>query len=216
MPLRHYRSLLGTMRHSRLLRLQAMVLFVTTYIDWVIMPYVTKLEGTYLPVYMISLYMLIGAADGFVLPLFRQVKIYRIYFFVIILDTVQILSYLLVNADRVLFTYAILTIFTIQAITFEISRVHTTDFMKDEIAIKEYLMLRSFIVSSGIILGALSAMLLDYFDIALETTLLMLALLGVVAIMIEIRLFIKLKNIVQQYGTLIKRNRALLNEKITI
>lgn len=216
MPIRHYKSLFKVTRQSKLLRLQALVLFMTTYIDWVIMPYITKLEGTYLPVYMISLYMLIGASDGFILPLFKQIKIYKIYLFVIILDLIQIASYGLITVNIVWFTYVILSIFTLQAITFEISRVHTIDFMKDEIPIKEYLMLRSFIVSSAIITGALSAMLLDYLGVPLSTILGILSILGLVAIVIEFRLFMKLKKIVQKYGTLIQRDKALLNEKINI
>ena len=58
------------------------------------------------------------------------------------------------GVDEVLFTYVILSLFTLQAITFEISRVHTIDFMKEEIELKEYLMLRSFIVSGAIIGGS--------------------------------------------------------------
>lgn len=201
---------------SKLLKLQVVVLFITTYIDWVIMPYITKLEGMYLPVYMISFYMLIGATDGLVQPLFNKVKIYNIYLFVIVLDVVQICSYLLSNVDMVLFTYVILSIFTIQAITFEISRVHTVDFMKDEIDIKDYLILRSFFVSAAIISGALSAMILDYFGVSLTTMLLMLGVLGALAIIIEYKLYSKFKNILQDEDTIIERQKVLLNEKITL
>lgn len=199
-----------------MLKLQVAVLFLTTYIDWVLMPFITKLEGMYLPVFMISFYMLLGASDGLVQPLFKKVKIHRIYLFVILLDIIQIASYGLVLHDMVIFTYAILSLFTLQAITFEISRIHTIDFMKEEIAIKEYLMLRSFIVSTAIIGGAVSAMILDYFEIALETTLAVLAFLGFFAIIIEYRLYAKLKKIVQKDETIIERQRALINEKITL
>jgi len=201
---------------SKLLKLQVVVLFVTTYIDWVIMPYITKLEGMYLPVYMISFYMLIGAADGLIQPLFNKVKIYNIYLFVIVLDIIQICSYLLSNVDMVIFTYVILSIFTIQAITFEISRVHTVDFMKDEIEIKDYLILRSFFVSVAIISGALSAMILDYLDVRLTTMLIFLGVLGALAIIIEYRLYAKFKNILQDEDTIIERQKVLLNEKITL
>ncbi|MGB5966073.1 MAG: hypothetical protein WBF77_13215 [Sulfurimonadaceae bacterium] len=216
MPKRHYIKLFKELGKSRLLKLQAAVLFLTTYIDWVVMPFITKLEGTHLPVFMISFYMLLGASDGIIQPLFKKVKIYRIYLFVILLDLIQIASYALIWTDMVIFTYAILSIFTLQAITFEISRVHTIDFMKDEIEIKDYLMLRSFIVSSAIIAGSLSAMILDYFDIALRTTLSLLASLGIFAVIIEYRLYAKFKKIVQNDETLIERQKTLLNEKITL
>jgi hypothetical protein len=199
---------------SPLLKLQTAVLFLTTYIDWVLMPFITKLEGTHLPVFMISFYMLLGASDGFIQPLFKHIKIYRIYLFVILLDIIQIGSYWLSSVDIIVFTYAILSIFTLQAITFEISRVHTIDFMKDDIEIKEYLMLRSLIVSGAIIAGSLCAMLLDYLRIELTTVLSLLALLGGVAIIAEFRLFLKFRKIVQSEETLIDRQKTLLNEKI--
>ncbi len=216
MPAKHYRKLFRELGKSRLLKLQAAVLFLTTYIDWVLMPYITKLEGTHLPVFMISFYMLLGASDGLIQPLFKQVKIYKIYLFVIILDLVQIAAYFLEQVDIVLFTYVILSIFTLQAITFEISRVHTIDFMKEEIEIKDYLMLRSFIVSGAIIAGSTTAMLMDYFGVTLQTILLILAILGVFAIVIEYRLYAKFKKIVQSEETVITRQKSLLNEKINV
>ncbi|HUH43232.1 MAG TPA: hypothetical protein VLZ29_08940 [Sulfurimonas sp.] len=215
MPVKNYNELYKEIGKSKLLKLQVVVLFLTTYIDWVIMPYITKLEGLYLPVFMISFYMLIGSTDGLIQPLFKKIKIYRIYLFVIILDIVQILSYALSELDMLLFTYTILSIFTIQAITFEISRIHTVDFMKDEIGIKEYLMLRSFVVSSAIVGGALTAMILDYFGVKLQSMLILLAILGVFAIFVEYKLYIKLKNRVQKEDTIIQRQKTLLNEKIT-
>ena len=216
MPYRNYTKFYKEINKSKLLKLQIAVLFLTTYIDWVLMPYIAKLEGIHLPVYMISFYMLIGAMDGIMQPLFKKVKIYKIYMFVIILDIIQICSYYLVTIEIWLFTYVILTIFTFQAITFEISRIHTIDFMKDEIELKDYLMLRSFIVSSAIIGGALSAMLLDYFNIVLQNILIILALLGIYAIYIEYKLYKKFKKIVQNEDTIIERQKSLLNEKINI
>lgn len=216
MPTRHYKHIYAELSKSKLLKLQVIVLFVTTYIDWVIMPYITKLEGTYLPVYMISFYMLLGATDGLIQPLFSKIKIYNIYLFVIILDIIQIFSYLLSNINMVVFTYVILSIFTLQAITFEISRVHTVDFMKNEIDIKDYLILRSFFVSTAIIGGAVTAMIFDYFDVKLTSMLVLLGVLGVFAIIIEYKLYNKFKNIWQEEDTIIERQNVLLNEKITL
>lgn len=213
MPSRHYKNLFTVMRKSPLLFLQTQVLFLTTYIDWVIMPFMTKLEGMYLPVFMISFYMLIGASDGFILPLFKHIKIYRIYAFVIILDLIQMASYTLYVYDEVIFTYTILSIFTLQAITFEVSRVHTIDFMKEAVAIKDYLMMRSFIVSGAIIAGSLSAMLLDFIEIDLKKTLWFLGALGCYAVFIELRLYNRFKFVIQKRATQIKRQNSLLQEK---
>lgn len=75
----------------------------------------------YLPVFMISFYMLIDALDGFIQPL-----MYNIYMFAIVLDVIQIISYFTYNQSIIAFTYIILTI---QSITFEIARIHTVDFI---------------------------------------------------------------------------------------
>lgn len=216
MALKNYKALFRELGNSKLLKLQVIVLFFTTYIDWVLMPFIAKLEGLHLPVLMISFYMLLGATDGLIQPLFKKVKIYRIYLFVILLDLVQISTYMLVEVDILIFTYVIITIFTLQAITFEISRVHTIDFMQDEINIKDYLMLRSFVVSSAIIGGAVTAMLLDYFNVELKYVLLSLAMLGVFAIFVEYKLYAKFKKIVQTEETIIERQKTLLNEKINL
>lgn len=216
MPVRHYRKLFHELKRSRLLKLQAAVLFVTTYIDWVLMPFLTKLEGTHLPVFMISFYMLIGAADGFVQPLFKHVRIHNIYLCVIVLDLIQIMTYGLAEVNIVVFTYAMLSIFTLQAITFEISRVHTIDFMKEAIDIKEYLMLRSFIVSAAIIAGSLSSMILDYFGARLGAILTALALLGLFAVAIEFRLYRKFRMLLQTGDTYIVRQKDPLDKKVSV
>jgi amino acid permease len=84
----------------------------------------------------------------------------------------------------------ILAIFTVQGITFEVARVHTVDFMQDEsIELREYLMIRSFIISLAIILGGVSAMLLDYLDVRLLYILIYLTVLALFGIYLQYRLY---------------------------
>lgn len=54
-------------------------MLLITYAGWTLMSYTAKLEGTYLPLFMISLFMLTGAPYGIVQPLFKHIKIYNIY-----------------------------------------------------------------------------------------------------------------------------------------
>ncbi|MGB5867678.1 MAG: hypothetical protein WBG69_07390 [Arcobacteraceae bacterium] len=214
MALRNYKSMFKEVKKSHFLYLQSLVLFLTTYIDWTLIPYVTKLEGTYLPVFMISFFMLLGALDGIVQPLFKHIKIYNIYLFTICLDIVQILSYSVLHYSIIGFTYLILTIFTIQAITFEIARVHTVDFMQDEaIELKEYLMLRSFMISIAIICGSISAMLFDYFQINLSSLLSYVAILGLGAILIQFKLYQKFKKIIYGHTIEIVKEKRDIFEK---
>ena len=194
MALSNYKHLFKEVKSSYFLYLQSTTLFLITYIDWTLIPYITKLEGLYLPVFMISLFMLIGALDGFIQPLFKHIKIYNIYLFAIFLDIVQIISYGIILHSHVLFTYVILTIFTIQGITFEIARIHTVDFMQDEkIELKDYMMLRSFMISAAIVCGSLSAMIFDWAGVDLEYILIFVSILGIFSIFIQSKLYQKFK-----------------------
>jgi len=214
MKLRNYKFILKEISQSKFLYLQSIALLIITYIDWTLMPYVTKLEGTYLPVYMISFFMLIGALDGIVQPLFKYIRICNIYLFSILLDLVQIASYFLYHISIELFTYVILAIFTIQGITFEIARVHTVDFMQSEsIELKEYLMLRSFIISLAIILGGVSAMLLDYLEVNLAYILIFLSILALYGIYLQYRLYKIFKNKFLQFDLEIEPDKKELYEK---
>ena len=214
MPMQNYKILFKEVQRSNFLYLQSLTLFLITYIDWTLIPYVTKLEGTYLPVFMISFFMLIGALDGIVQPLFKHIKIYNIYLFAIVLDIVQILSYGFITVSTLLFTYIILTIFTIQGITFEISRVHTVDFMQDEkIELKDYLMLRSLMISIAIVCGSLSAMFFDWLDIDLKNVLIYVSLLGLVSIFIQIKLYRKFKKKIYSDVIEVQKDKRELFEK---
>ena len=214
MALKNYKTMFLEVKKSYFLYLQSIVLFLVTYIDWTLLPYITKLEGTYLPVFMISFFMLLGALDGIVQPLFKHIKIYNIYLFTIILDIIQISSYPLLSHSIVIFTYVILSIFTLQAITFEIARVHTVDFMQDEaIELKDYLMLRSFMISIAIVFGSLSAMLFDYFEIKLINLLYYIASLGIIAIYIQYKLYKKFKVKTYENEVEILKERRDLYEK---
>jgi len=214
MKLRNYKFILHEINQSTFLYLQSMAILCITYIDWTLMPYVTKLEGTYLPVYMISFFMLIGALDGIIQPLFKHIRIYKIYLFSIVLDVVQIASYSLYLVSVELFTYVILAIFTIQGITFEVARVHTVDFMKHEsIGLKEYLMIRSFIISLAIIVGGVSAMLFDYLDVPLLYILGYLTLLALFGIYLQYRLYKIFKKRIYLSDVELEQDKKELYEK---
>lgn len=217
MPLQHYASLFQEISKSRLLRLQALAILITTYIDWTLIPFVTKLEGTYLPVFMISFFMLIGALDGFIQPFFNRIKLYTIYLFAIILDIVQIFSYLFYDLSIIGFTYLILTIFTIQGITFEIARIRTTDFMQDEaVSLKDYLMIRSLMISGAIVLGSLSAMVFDALEVKMQNVLLYLSVVGVLSIFFQFKLYKIFKKRINAQRVEIQTDKRELFEKFRV
>ncbi|MBI9019694.1 MAG: hypothetical protein JEZ10_00355 [Verrucomicrobia bacterium] len=214
MPLRNYIAIFTELKDCRFLRHQTATLFIVTYIDWVLIPFITKLEGIHLPVFMISFYMLLGALDGFVQPLFKHVKIYNIYLFGILLDIIQLASYLCITRSIVIFTYVIISIFTLQGITFEIARVHTVDFMQEEnVELKDYLMIRSFIISCAIVTGSLSAMLFDRTGLPLRHLLAYLAALGLVGIAFQFKLYRKFHQKIEVSDISVERDRKELFEK---
>lgn len=217
MAYRHYLTIFEEIKNSKFLKIQVITLFITTYIDWTLIPFVTKLEGTYLPVFMISIFMLAGALDGFIQPLFKNIKIYNIYLFTIILDIIQIGSYFFFSYSILFFTYFILVVFTIQGITFEIARVHTVDFMQDEkIELKDYLMLRSFMISLAIVTGSLSAILFDYFTKELDYLLIYLGIIGILGIIFQYKLYTKFKKRVIFSEVQIEKDKTELFEKFKI
>jgi len=217
MAFRNYAPIFKEIRSSNFLKIQSLTLFLTTYIDWTLIPFVTKLEGIHLPVFMISFYMLIGALDGFVQPLFKHIKIYNIYLFAIILDVIQIFSYMMFSQSILVFTYVILTIFTIQGITFEIARIHTVDFMQDEkVELKDYLMIRSFMISSAIVAGSISAMIFDYFTKNLTGLLIFLSIIGVFGIILQIKLYKKFKKRIYSDKIEIQMDKKELFEKFRV
>lgn len=214
MPLKNYIPIFAELKKSKFLRHQTATLFIVTYIDWVLIPFVTKLEGLHLPVFMISFYMLLGALDGFIQPLFKHVKIYNIYLFGTLLDLLQITSYLCLSFSLVVFTYVIITIFTIQGITFEIARVHTVDFMKEEeVTLKDYLMIRSFIISGAVVTGSLSAMLLDRIGVPLHGLLIYLSGLGFAGIIFQFKLYRIFHHRVKSAEITLERDHKELFEK---
>lgn len=217
MAFRNYAPIFKEIKSSNFLMIQSVTLFLVTYIDWTLIPFVTKLEGTYLPVFMISFYMLVGALDGFIQPLFKNIKIYNIYLFAIILDIIQIASYLLYNDDILVFTYVILTIFTIQGITFEIARIHTVDFMQDEkVELKDYLMIRSFMISGAIVTGSLTAMSFDYITDNLNYLLIFLSILGFIGIILQYKLYVKFKKRVSNSLVEVEMDKKELYEKFRV
>lgn len=177
--LNHYRQLFSQMEGHPLLQKISLVLVSSTFVDWALLPLVTKLEGIFLPVFMISLFMLLGNADGFLQPLFHHARLSHIFLFSIFLDLIQLLSYWIYFIDPYYFIYTILIIFTIQSITFEVSRIHTTDFLKDELELKDYLMLRSFLLSVGTISGTLFTLIYDLFFHTFDYLFILLAVLTV-------------------------------------
>lgn len=214
MAIQNYKIIFEEIAKSNFLYLQSITLFLTTYIDWCLLPYITKFEGTYLPVFMISFFMLAGALDGIIQPLFKHIKVYNIYLFTIFLDLLQILTYLFFDSDIIIFTYVILTVFTIQAVTFEIARVHTVDFMQDEsIELKDYLMLRSFMISIAIVFGSLSSMIFDFFELDFNKILIYCAILGVIGIFVQYKLYKKFKRKVYLNEIEISKEKRNLYEK---
>jgi hypothetical protein len=214
---KHYSTIFKEINSCKFLKIQSLTLFIITYVDWTLIPFITKFEGTYLPVFMISFYMLVGALDGFIQPLFKNIKIHNIYLFAIFLDIFQIFSYLVFSFSVIGFTYVILTVFTIQGITFEIARIHTVDFMQDEkVELKDYLMIRSLMISAAIVSGSLSSMIFDYLTLNMNYLFVFLSIVGLIGIYFQIVLYNKFKKRHVISEIIIEKDKKELFEKFRI
>ena len=183
-----YRSLFEEFRTHPLVRLNALSLFVIVYIDWMLMPLITKLEGTYLPVYMIGFFMLLSASDGIVQPLFKEVSLRNVFYASALLDAFQIVAYALFWIDTELFVYVILTIFFIQAVIFEIARIHTIDRFNLSVELKSFLILRTMVISAATILGTLFTIVFDFFGGNPEYLFYITGVLGLWGVGLQVRL----------------------------
>lgn len=195
-----YSALWHTINRHPLMQVHAASLFLVVYIDWMLMPLITKFEGLYLPIYMIGFFMLLSASDGFIQPLFKKIRQRYLYRFSAALDTVQLGCYALAFTSPELFTYAMLTLFTAQGITFEIARVHTTDYLTTWIEVKEYLMTRSLIISLATVTGTGFAMLFDLISGNLTVLIGIAAVLTLAAIVLQLRLATLFKRFSPQEG----------------
>ncbi len=184
-----YKALGRILKGDTFTRIQMLSLFLVVAIDWILLPVVTKLEGMYLPIFMISFFMLLGASEGILQPLFKNVKVHTIYLIAIYLDMLQICSYFLYFHDELLFVYTILSIFTIQSITFEIARIHTIELMSFDLDVKEYLILRSFVISCAVIFGASCTMILDFFFEDIGMLLVIMGVLGILVLPLQVKLY---------------------------
>ncbi len=183
-----YISLFEEFRTHPMVRLNALSLFAVVLIDWMLMPLITKLEGTYLPVYMIGFFMLLSASDGIVQPIFKEVSLRYVYYASALLDTLQIFSYALFWLNTELFVYVILLIFVIQAVIFEIARIHTIDRFNLSVELKSFLILRTTVISGATIIGTLFTMVYDFFGGNPEYLFYLTGVLGIWGIVLQIRL----------------------------
>jgi len=195
-----YLALWHTINRHPLLQVHTASLFLVIFIDWMLMPLITKFEGLYLPIYMISFFMLLAASDGFIQPLIKKVRQRYLYRFSAFLDTIQLGCYALAFTRPELFTYAMLTLFTVQGITFEITRVHTTDYLTTWIEVKEYLMTRSLVISLATVSGTGFAMLFDLVSGNMFVLIMIAAVLTAMAILLQLRLATLFKRFSPQEG----------------
>ena len=68
------------------------------------------------------------------------------------------------------------------------ARIHTIDWFAEDLEIKPFLMLRSFVISSATIMGTLFTLFFDYFGGNMEWLLFIAGGLGVIGIGLQLRL----------------------------
>jgi uncharacterized membrane protein len=84
----------------------------------------------------------------------------------------------------------------------------------ESVELKDYLMIRSFIISLAILCGGLSAILFDYFGMDLKWLFYYLSFLGLIGIMLQFILYKKFKKRIQISDIEIQKDRREIFEKI--
>ena len=89
--------------------------------------------------------------------------------------------------------------------------------MQDEkVELKDYLMIRSLMISAAIVAGSLSSMVFDYFSVNLNYLFIFLSIIGLFGIYFQIILYKKFKKKVANSEIIIEKDKKELFEKFRI
>ena len=164
---------------------------IAIIIDWLLMAMFTKFMGLYVPVIMITIYYIVSEMGGYIEQLLHDKNISSVFLVLIISDIVQILCMSIFFYDVVIFTYALMFVFSLQAILYEVYSIKALQFIENYSDIKpskiqSYLLFnRSNAVLIGLIMGGVYALLFSNYGILILFTI----LLGTVSIYHETKLY---------------------------
>lgn len=99
------------------------VIGLAIFIDWLFVPYFTKLMGTYINVSIITLYYLVTESSGYIIQYFENIKIIDTIKILLVLDTLQLLIYFLYFINLNMMLYFLMLIFSMQILYNEICNV---------------------------------------------------------------------------------------------
>lgn len=144
---------------------------IAIVIDWLMISYFTKAMGMYVPLYIISMYYIVGELAGYTEPYFKKVTTATTFLILIVLDTAQLMVIFISFYDDVLFTYLLMIIFSLQAILYEIYSIKTAQYIEnyvDKYRVSEVLSVllfnRSNMIITGLLLSVVYSLIFQTYD----------------------------------------------------
>ena len=144
---------------------------IAIVIDWLMISYFTKAMGMYVPLYIISMYYIVGELAGYAEPYFKKVTTATTFLILIVLDTAQLMVIFISFYDDVLFTYLLMIIFSLQAILYEIYSIKTAQYIEnyvDKYRVSEVLSVllfnRSNMIITGLLLSVVYSLIFQTYD----------------------------------------------------
>lgn len=144
---------------------------IAIVVDWLMMPMFTKLMGLYAPIILISVFYIVSELSGYIEHIFHNSKFTTIFILLIISDIVQVLAMSLFFFNEIWFTYALMCVFSCQALLYEIYSIKAIQFMEltKTVPVSKFQSLllfnKSNMVLLGLIIGGVYSLLFNDFSL---------------------------------------------------
>lgn len=188
----------GFMLRDEFLKNYVIAIGIAIVVDWLMIPYFTKLMGQYVLVAFITIYYIVSELAGYIEPSLEKFKISTIFGFLIVLDTIQFLCLGLFFIDEKIFVYSLMCVFASQAILYEIYTIKTTYFFekyKKNISITKLQKLLLFNRTNMIFVGLFLSLIYSLFTENYVYLILFIMMLMCISISREIKLYKYVKSV---------------------
>lgn len=166
------------------------------YIDWLFIPFFTKLLGLHITVFFITFYYLMSETSGYFDSFFKKYNLSSSIKILIFLDIIQVLTYTLYFVNVIYMLYVLMIVFSVQAMYFEILNVKIIEFY--ELRKTKYSNVQKMLLfnkSNMVLFGLVSTLAYSFFTEDLFYLILIIIFLMVISIYNEFKLLKYLKTL---------------------
>jgi len=167
-------------------------------IDWLLLPYFTKIMGLYIPLVLISVYYIITELSGYINLYLDNVHLDKIILILIILDTIQFIILFIYFINIEIFAYLLMVIFSLQAMLYEIYTIKIISFIENKklnYIISNIHKITLYNKTNMVFLGLIITTIYSVFFIKFDYMILFIISLMLISLYREIRLYTYIKTI---------------------